>query len=75
MAQPLDPINPALPGRPPLRHRIPGQGSAGQQGDRSDAGRVPPEGGDATAADTDEAPASRPPEDSDSDDHLIDDYA
>ena len=26
MAQPLDPLSPALPPRPPLRHRVPGRG-------------------------------------------------
>ncbi len=26
MAQPLDPLSPVLPPRPPLRHRVPGQG-------------------------------------------------
>lgn len=87
MAQPLDPLSPALPPRPPLRHRVPGQGpgrhdQSDDQGDREADVRQedPRKDGELTyddrshgppGADRSDSPKKPPP----GDQPRIDDYA
>lgn len=75
MAQPLDPVTPAVPPRPPLRHRVPGQGPA-RRDDREDAAETPLDNGQATRAERGEKSGPEKPRNPDDEDgHLIDDYA
>lgn len=88
MAQPLDPLSPVLPPRPPLRHRVPGQGpgrhdqSDDQTDDQEDDGvreKVPRKDDELTyddrshgPPDADRSDSPQPPSD---DQPRIDDYA
>lgn len=77
MAQPLDPLTPVLPPRPPLRHRVPGQ-RPGTHGEPKDDEPGSDDAGGAVDDPTPVAPEadrSPDPEGSGDDDHLIDDYA
>ncbi|MHA7815419.1 MAG: hypothetical protein ACX93N_03015 [Pseudohaliea sp.] len=90
MAQPLDPLTPLVPPRPPLRHRVPGQGrpprerpeDRGQEdhGDKEgkegkeDQEEQQPPGGIGTG-DRAGYPDSPGKERPGDDEHLIDDWA
>lgn len=75
MAQPLDPVTPAVPPRPPLRHRVPGQGPA-RHGDGEDSAETPTDQGESARDERgEEAGPETPHNPGDEDGHLIDDYA